>query len=229
MKNKNILYVIVAVIVITALWYVFGGQLSSNDASSAQGEVTTSLGDIQTTGDASSSDYVVNTIPLDSQGSFPAPPGLSRAIVLPENIDPALGKIYTDKINADVATLVGDPHNLATWIDLGGLRKVIEDYEGAAEAWDYAGILAPQNSTSFHNLGDLYAYYLHDNIKAEENFLKSVENASATDTFVYADAATFYRDVMKDKAKGVAVIEEGIQKNPSSQELKDLLESFKNN
>ena len=40
------------------------------------------------------------------------------------------------------------------------------------DVWEYAGVLYPDNALSFANLGNLYAFYLHNNVKAELNFKK---------------------------------------------------------
>ena len=61
---------------------------------------------------------------------------------------------------------------MENWLVLGVYRKMIGDYESAKEVWEYASAIRPQNSVSFNNLGELYAYYLKDNAKAEKIILK---------------------------------------------------------
>ena len=81
-------------------------------------------------------------------------------------------KIVTAKIQDLSSQLKKDSDNLENWLVLGVYRKMIGDYESAKEVWEYASAIRPQNSVSFNNLGELYAYYLKDNAKAEKIILK---------------------------------------------------------
>jgi len=74
-------------------------------------------------------------------------------------------------------------------------------------------------------LGDLYAYYLRDNQKAEENYLKALE-LGPSQIYLYFKTAEFYRDFLLDNQKAKETVQMGLINNPTSQELKDLLNSF---
>ena len=109
---------------------------------------------------------------------------------------------------------------------LGVYRKIIGDYEGAREVWEYASAIRPQNSVSFNNLGELYAYYLKNNKKAEENYAKAIENDPSA-IYIYRNFFDFYRYFAKDTAKARAILEKGIAANPAtSSDLKNLLKSL---
>ena len=109
---------------------------------------------------------------------------------------------------------------------LGLEKKGINDYEGARDAWERAGAVSPTNSVSFNNLGDLYAYYLKDNKKAEENFLTAIKNGP-NQIYIYRSLYEFYRYVAKDNAKAKVILQKGITANPDiSQDLKYLLDNF---
>jgi tetratricopeptide (TPR) repeat protein len=78
----------------------------------------------------------------------------------------------------------------------------------------------------FHNLGDLYAYFLKDTQKAEENFLKALENGP-DQIYIYRNVYEFYRYAMKDDVKAKQILEQGIKANPgNSQDLQNLLNNF---
>ena len=81
-------------------------------------------------------------------------------------------KIASAKIQDLSSQLKKDSDNLENWLVLGVYRKIIGDYEGAKEVWEYAGAVRPQNSVSFNNLGELYAYYLKNNKKPKKITLK---------------------------------------------------------
>jgi len=109
---------------------------------------------------------------------------------------------------------------------LGLEKKGINDYEGARDAWERAGVVSPTNFISFNNLGDLYAYYLKDNKKAEENFLTAIKNGP-NQIYIYRSLYEFYRYVVKDDAKAKAILQRGITANPNiSKDLKYLLDNL---
>lgn len=80
------------------------------------------------------------------------------------------------------------------WIAVGVIKKFFNDYEGARDVWEYAGVLYPDNALSFANLGNLYAFYLHDNPKAEFNFRKAI-NSDPYQPGYYLNFADFYKTV----------------------------------
>lgn len=84
------------------------------------------------------------------------------------------------------------------WIAVGVIKKSFNDYEGAKDAWEYAGILYPDNALSFTNLGNLYGFYLHDNEKAELNLKKAITNDPYQLSY-YLGLADFYKEVDETK------------------------------
>ncbi|MBI2055899.1 MAG: tetratricopeptide repeat protein [Candidatus Sungbacteria bacterium] len=77
------------------------------------------------------------------------------------------------------------------WIQGGLLKKIIGDFEGARDMWEYAGIIRPQNSTSFANLGELYWRYLPNFPKSELNFKASIKN-KPTEVASYISLSDLY-------------------------------------
>ena len=109
-----------------------------------------------------------------------------------------------------------EPDTLAFWIDLGLVKKVFEDWTGARDAWEYASLIRPKDSTSFANLGDLYWHFLPDFPKAEANFLKALEN-NPKNPGLYKDLSDLYSFSYKEKV-GLAddILLKGLEKNPKS-------------
>lgn len=107
-----------------------------------------------------------------------------------------------------------NPNYLLGWIELGITKKVIGDYEGARDAWEYAGIIRPFNSVSFANLGEIYWRYLPDFPRSEKNFKTSIKNKQ-DDLSVYISLSDLYYYSYKEK-KNLAydVLLEGIVVNP---------------
>lgn len=149
------------------------------------------------------------------------PPSLDRPIVFPAATPPDVAEKQRLYIENLIAELEKDPGVFIKWVDLGLQWQALQDYEGAQEAWEYATALQPENSVAYGNLGNLYGYYLKDSKKAEENFLTALKNGPA-EIYLYFQTADFYVQVIKDKNKAIAIVEEGIKRNPGSKELKTL-------
>lgn len=151
---------------------------------------------------------------------------LDRPINIPADLPEDARKIAREKIEKLIAELKQNPNSFDSWLELAIYRKMISDYEGAREIWEYTSQMAPNDAISFNNLGDLYAYYLKDSVKAEENFLKALKNG-ADQVYIYRNTHDFYLNVVKDKAKAKKILEDGIKANPgSSQDLQNLLKSY---
>lgn len=112
------------------------------------------------------------------------------------------------------------------WIQIGLLKKVIGDYIGARDAWEYAGVIRPANSVSFANLGELYWRYVPTYSKAEMNFKISIKN-KPDDPSTYISLSDLYSYSYKEKAdRADTVLLEGIAKNPKEIELPRALASL---
>ena len=151
-----------------------------------------------------------------------AVPDLNREIVISGTYSDEQKEKISSQIN-DLSTLLKqDPSLFNEWLDLGLHRKVIEDYEGAREAWEYASAIRPQNSLSYSNLGVLYGYYLGNAALAEKNYLKALENDPKL-PYLYAQAADFYLEVMNNKEKARNILEKGLKEVPGDEALKAAL------
>ncbi len=149
-------------------------------------------------------------------------PNLNRPINISSPVLTTFEKEAIDRIRGVITLLKQDPNLFNEWVDLGLLWKSIEDYEGAREAWEYAGAIRPQNSLSFYNLGVLYAYYLNDQARAEANFLRAVENSPALD-YLYPQIVDFYLEVVRSKEKAKAFLNRSMVARPDSEVIKTLL------
>jgi len=115
-------------------------------------------------------------------------------------------EIAREKIEKLTTELRQNPNLFDNWLSLGIYRKIIGDYEGAAECWKYAATLNPKSPIPYNNLGDLYAYFLKDTKKAEENFLKAIENDPSA-VYVYRSLYEFYKYILKDDIKARQILE----------------------
>lgn len=117
------------------------------------------------------------------------------------------------KTNARVVK--DNPAFFGGWIQIGVLKKIIGDFEGARDVWEYASLIEPFNSLSFANLGDLYWRYLGDYSKAEENLKTSIKN-KPDDVFTYITLAELYHYSIKEKRdQAPQVLLDGLSANPN--------------
>lgn len=150
-------------------------------------------------------------------------PDLTRPINMSDDVLISIAEETEKRITELSESLKQNPDSLSGWIELGLLRKSIDDFEGAKDAWEYASALRPKNSVSFVNLGDLYAYYLDDAEAAEENFLLAIENNIEKIIFPYVKTFEFYRDIVKDDDAARAIAERVMEEIPGAKDNVDIL------
>lgn len=114
-----------------------------------------------------------------------------------------------------ITALKKDKYNAEAWYDLAIYRKIISDYKGAAEVWEFTKEIQPDNFVSYHNLGDLYAYFDRDLKKAEANFLLALEK-DPKNVDEYRAVADFYVTALQNKPRAVTILNQGIKENPKT-------------
>lgn len=226
MKNK-IIFIISLILIAGGLGYYVKSDLAKKSRQLPQ---ITDQGKSVEVGEktAPREELPLETVGVEQNAKPSIPiPNLNRPINITGNLSEAEKKAVTAKIAEISSALKESPDLFESWLVLGIYRKMIGDYEGAREIWEYAAALRPGDFIPFNNLGDLYAYYLKDTKKAEEYFSKAVE-LSPNRVHLYQSFYDFYRYVMKDDAKAKAILEKGIAANPgsASQGLQTLLQDY---
>ena len=227
MQNKTkLIFIISAIIIIIATLFLTDTIKINNketlpDGNNIVASTTTekTVGGVtySGTGDFKIEQILVNENPLVKV------PDLNRPLNFPVDMSPEVRAIIAGKISKNIDNLKSKPDFFDEWISLGINRKMINDYEGAKEAWEYGAILSPKSAVVFSNLGDLYGYYLKDNAKAEKDFLKAIDNDSAFPNY-YLRAADFYREVLGDFSKAKAILIKGLSVIQDESNLKRALE-----
>ncbi len=153
-------------------------------------------------------------------------PDLERPVNITANISEEEKDIATQKIDEIKGYLKENSDLRDSWLDLASYYKMIGDFDGAREIWEY---MIAKNSADFvpyYNLANLYGYYLKDNSKAEEYFKKTIE-VNPQYIAGYAAFYDFYTDTDRaDLAEGV--LKQGLDANPGNEELTQLLEISQN-
>ena len=124
---------------------------------------------------------------------------LSSFIIINPNLSPEAISLFQQRFEETKKRLQANPDNFGDWLYAGVLKKSAGDYEGARDVFIYAGQIRPQSSTPFANLADLYAYFLNEPAKAEENIKKAIAN-NPNDYNFYLSLADIYRYKFPDGA-----------------------------
>jgi len=169
------------------------------------------------------------TAPVDGSAS----PDVRKSAVMtpsytgrdPEEVKPRPDdvQIFSEEQKKQIYAEIGNNGNAVKknpdffhgWLQLGLLKKTIGDFKGAADAWEYAGLIRPQNAVSFANLGELYWRYLPDYPRAEKNFRVAIQN-KPDDTGTYVSLSDLYYYSYKEKQQlADDVLMEGITARPT--------------
>lgn len=111
------------------------------------------------------------------------------------------------------------PELVSSWLQLAVLKKIIGDYIGARDIWEYVSVIKPQEEVSFKNLGDLYWHYLPDYPRSEKNFQTAIKN-KPDDTSTYISLSELYRYSYKEKENlALGILNEGLKSNPGDLNL----------
>lgn len=180
----------------------------------------------------------LSAVPIVQKENRPAPDNkevlktmaaeiIARPIMVNAPLSEADRKRAEGKLKELVYLIQADYDNIYAWYDLGAYRRVIGDFDGAAEAWTFGTLIRPKDYISYHNLGDLYGFYVKDYSKSEENYLKSIQN-NPKNVQAYLDLATIYESVYKEKINQVeSILLQGLQANPGNSRLQSTLEDYR--
>ena len=231
MRNKTIIITAFLIIIGLAGYFIYNDFFIQKTEKEKTGNTATSTNNTEgvNLNIGGEGDFKVEPIKITQKNQLNAKAIalLEREIIVASSTDSATIQRSSEKIKELISSLKSDPANMENWLVLGVYRKILGDYAGAIDVWNYVGVISPTNSTSFNNLGELYAYQLKDNAKAEENYQKAIVNDPSA-IYIYRNFFDFYRYFAKDMAKARAILEQGIAANPStSSDLKNLLETLK--
>ena len=233
-KNKQIISAIIVILVLIVAGYSFYNNLQKETITDDVQNVDNSeisddknvVVSIDEEGNVSTDNENIEIVPVDNTSASEVnAPDLDKPIVFYADISQEVKDIMTSKIENTIKDIKAKQDYFSGWISLGVQYKIIGDYDSARDAWEYASAIRPASGLPNRNLGDLYGYYLKDNIKAEENLLKAIEK-SPNKAEYYLKTAEFYRDIAKDIDSARNIIQQGITTNPTSEDLKSFLISL---
>ncbi len=134
------------------------------------------------------------------------------------NLDPIILERERRVFDEMVGILRANPDVFDAWMTLGATKKTIGDLTGAAAVWEQVGVIRPNNSISFNNLGDLYANFLPDYPKAEAAYRTAIKNSAGEEKNYLFTLSLFelYRYRFMDPARALSTLAEGIAANPGN-------------
>ncbi len=207
MSRKNIIFIIILVVI-----FGFAGYFIYKDNQQSSGQT----GEEQNDG----------VLPYDISKVEEKMPDLDREIIVKSKFSLEQRQKLLSDIQDTRERLKEDYDVLQEWLQLGLLYKALEDYEGAKEAWEFAGFLRPKAGVAFHNLGDLYHFYLPNYELSEKNYLKSIENAP-TMIITYQKLHELYIYSYKEKEHlADDILRQGLQANPGNEYLQAVLDQY---
>ncbi|MFC1731275.1 tetratricopeptide repeat protein [candidate division KSB1 bacterium] len=222
-ENKNTQKAVGAVIIIVLIgfvgWYI-ARDFSLTDTDTIEDGSIESL--------VESGDAEVNEIPVGVDLNIDAVvrPELGRAVVMPERFSSEAIVILLNNIATLTEQLKEDSNSFHSWSDLAAQYKIIDDFEGAKEIWEFLITTAKENVGPYINLGNLYHYQLKDYEKAESAF-KDALNINDKLEQAYSGLHELYRYSYKiDTTLAVDILKEGVVAIPDSVDLRMLLASY---
>lgn len=222
MKTKISIAVLI-LIVLTGGWYLMRSRpqtennqanndslLESNTASSSLSQSSTTTPNTAAT-------------PEDPALKAQAMKIIARPIVVKSALTEAAKKDIIEKIEGVKKEITQNYNQDTPWVMLGAYRKVLGDYDGAIEAWNFLTIIRPKGYLAFHNLGSLYGYELRNYPKSEQNFLKSIQN-EPRNLDAYSQLVTVYETYNPTKIEPFLL--SSIKSRPNEPLLKILLGQY---
>jgi hypothetical protein len=227
MKITNVYKIIIGllVIVLLGIGIVYERRHSSVviprvqpiERGSATTTTTTGSGyQLSTQGSGS---YTIEQVPVTEGRGVPQPiPDLKRVVVFGSQaatLSADAKQTMTAKIVGLQAQLLKNPGYIDAWMDLGMYQSEIGDYDGAKMSWEYTAKLDPKNYVGLMNIANMYVYNLK-NMSVAEGYYKQAILRAPTEPNVYIRFAQAYIDLMQDKTKAIAVIDQGLKTLPNN-------------
>ncbi|MDO8493609.1 MAG: tetratricopeptide repeat protein [bacterium] len=149
-------------------------------------------------------------------------PNLDKQWLIPESYSADAKRIINERIAELMRDLKANPDQHDKWITLGNTRKLVGDHTEAVVIWEFVVLNWPDGLVAYHNLGDVYASYLNNKVKAEANMLKVVE----LDPHYISEYLSLYHlylakvePSVEDKDKAVNILIKGLGSNPQAVDL----------
>jgi hypothetical protein len=213
------LIITVVVLVVIGLGIFLYARRATAPTTTMSGQTATSTGlGITYTG---SSTAQVSEVP---SSSAPAAPSYKTPLVFIPSV-PVPADIQVD-LNAEfastTATIASNPTNFDAWVNLGTLRKMSGDYQGAVTDWTYVTQLYPQSAVGFEDLANIYLDFIKNYPKAEADYKEAIA-LNPQDDSAYTSLVSLYTTYgYGNPAEARTLVAAGVKANPNDTHLLQL-------
>ncbi|MEN9561444.1 MAG: hypothetical protein RIQ56_717 [Candidatus Parcubacteria bacterium] len=218
--NKTILSILAILVAAGVLYMTFAKKAEApqpDELQSAQASTTTDM-PLQLTGKDQEIEGDGYTLKVEKKPGVVAP-SLTSPVAYTKTLTAEEKKVLEGHIAKQRDVVSKNLSDVSAWLNLGVLYKMAGDYVAARDVWAYLNQVAPQQSLSFHNLADLYAFYLKDYPKAEKNYLQAIA-IDPSRVAEYMALHELYRDLYPMSASAAEdILLKGISNNPDSIDL----------
>jgi len=230
-KTHKIVLGIAAVIVLVLVYAAFDRKSNKNDTvvNTNAGQTATTTGNSNGNIVIQGKGYTIEQVPLSEGRGVPQPiPNLDRPALAVgyASVSPQALAVAGEKIPALQEILKKNPADFPSWLNLGMYQKMAGDYQGAVISWTYASKLAPTDSVSLGNLGNLYAYFLKDSALSEMYYKQAIAKGPKQ-AYLYVQLAEVYSGIFKDISKARAIVDQGLAKIPNDPSLLQMKAALK--
>jgi len=228
LENKDTQKALGATVIILIIgfigWYIVRDISHTNSTKDI--DTTIEDGSLESLIESGDAEIVGIPVDVDLNTNSVSKPTLGRTITMPERFTPEAVTILQNNIATLTAQLKENPDSLQAWSDLANQYKIIDDFEGAREIWEYL-ILVTQNNTVIRiSLGNLYHYQLRNFEKSEAVFKEALRVNDKT-VEVYVGLHELYRYSYKTGSTlAVDILKEGITAVPENTDIRMLLASY---
>lgn len=142
--------------------------------------------------------------------------------------DEPVKKRVQAEIDGAKAMYKKDPKGWNTWIAIGNVRSLVEDYRGAISAYQKSIDIQPNNVLGYRNIAVAYKYNLRDFASAEPFFRLAINN-NPQEADLYIELAQLLDKQLKLPDKAEAAYIEGLKATQNYPDIMVALAEFYKN
>ena len=146
-------------------------------------------------------------------------------IKAPDGLDPLVAARYEGEIAGTKKLYEEKPDIWETWIGIGNLKNLLEDYDGAIAAYQKSLEITPNNILGYRNLAEVYRQGLKDNQTAATYYQLAIKQNFA-DIELYLELAQIYHKQLNQPDKALAVYEDARTRWPTKPDILTTLINF---
>ncbi len=141
-------------------------------------------------------------------------------IVIPDvyATDPATKQVIQNKIDLTKKLYMDKPNIWETWIAIGNLKSLLQDYPGAVVAYQKSLDITGNNLLGNRNIAMIYDQNIHDYAKAEVYYRAAIKSdPTASDLYIALAEMEYQRLQRPDRAESVFL--DGLAQTSNNPEL----------